>query len=65
VGRCTDRKQEGEEMNRYSRSTWCRIYTTLKEAFEILGACLGLLWILATSLDEIGEWLEEHAGGLI
>jgi hypothetical protein len=37
----------------------------IKEAFEILGAYLGLMWILATSLDELSEWLEQHMGGLI
>ena len=37
----------------------------IKEAFEVLGTYLGLLWILAFDLDEIVELDKRHAGGLI
>lgn len=37
----------------------------IKEAFEILAAYLGLLWILAFDLDEITELVKRHVGGWI
>jgi len=34
----------------------------LKEAMLTLAAILGLIWILATDLNEFSEWLEQRAG---
>jgi hypothetical protein len=34
----------------------------IRKPLEVLGADLGLLWILAFDLDETADWLKQHAG---